>query len=679
MSLGDSNKIDHFSLDRHIKTISHYYMGTLAAVIIIVLIIYASMQTVLERHSVLQNISFLTSNQFIEFQQLKGTARALMRGSTADVVPDNVLDHMIDDMKQQIAKIRDTGAQLHRLRLQLDEDAKPSDLDLRLRSFIDRAEKLTKFNNASRSKHYSFWGPIDFAAASDGAIMRGFQLEVAQSFNKSETSIIAAKRISALLILSLLVALCVVGALVIFPLLKKLRTEYEKKKVFERELSILVNKDSLTGLSNRRSFTQTLDRLVVPRYSDEGYPRDSSFALLLIDLDDFKAVNDTFGHQTGDGLLIEVAQRIGSTVAAGTIAARLGGDEFAILVPDLADNTAAGELAARIRESLVPPFTFEGHTHRIAASIGGAVFPDHGADAQAIIRCADLALYAAKTERNSQIIFNAAMMADRLAESQLRAALFKAVEDDEFLVYYQPKVDLRTGQHLAFEALVRWRHPQLGILPPGRFLHLLDTAPLMTSMTEIVVNKVARDIRAWRDAGLACGSVAINMPETALISDAGYVMVSDAVTRHALDWSDLAIEITEDVFVNKYTEQILATVLKLRERGVSIALDDFGTGFASLTNLRNFHFDDIKIDRSFVSEIGKDVKSEQIIKAMINLAANLGKSCVAEGVETEEHVLFLQQAGCVIAQGYFFAQPQPFEIATRGLESALGTLMTEQV
>ena len=673
MKLGDSNKSDHFSLGRHITSISRYYVGTMVAVIIIVLIIYASMQTVLERHSVQQNISFLTSNQFIEFQQLKATARALMRGSTADVVPVNVLEHMIDDMNQQIAKIRETGAQLHNLRLQLDKDAKPSDLDLRLRSFIDRAEKLGKFNNVSRSKHYSFWGPIDFAAASDGAIMRGFQLEVAQSFNKSQTSIVAAQRISALLILSLLVALCVVGALVIFPLLKKLRIEYEKKKVFERELSILVNKDSLTGLSNRRSFNQTLDRLVVPRNSDEGHPGDGSFALLLIDLDDFKAVNDTFGHQTGDGLLIEVSRRIASAVAAGAIAARLGGDEFAVLVPDLAHNSAAEDLAVQIHESLFLPFIFEGHTHRISASIGLAVFPDHGANAQAIIRCADLALYAAKTEGKSLLMFNAAMMAERLAESDLRAALFKAVENDEILVYYQPKIDLRTGQHLAFEALVRWRHPQLGILAPGRFLHLLDTASLMTSMTEIVVNKVTRDIRAWRDAGLACGSVAINMPETTLISDAAYVMLTNAVQRHSLDWRDLAIEITEDVFVNKYMEQILATVLKLRERGVSIALDDFGTGFASLTNLRNFHFDDIKIDRSFVSEIGKDIKSEQIIKAMINLAADLGKSCVAEGVETEEQVLFLRRAGCVIAQGYFFAQAQPFEIATRALESALVT------
>jgi len=668
MSLGDSHKVDYIPLDRHIKSISRYYMGTLAAVILIVLIIYASMQSVLERHAVQQDISFLTSSQFFEFQQLKGTARALMRGSASDAVPVNMLNHMIDDLNQQIAKIRDTSDQLHRLRFQLDPDVKPSDLDVRLSSFIDRAEKLGKLSNDSRSKHYSFWGPIDFAAASDGAIMRGFQLEVAQSFGKSQASIDAAKRISALLILSLLVALCLVGALVILPLLKKLRAENKKKEAFERELSMLVNKDSLTGLCNRRSFNHTLSMLV---QSGHAQGAGGPFALLLIDLDDFKAVNDTFGHQTGDGLLCEVAQRVSASLAAGAVAARLGGDEFAVLAPGVADEAAAAALIASIRARLVAPFIFEGCTHRISASIGGAVFPDHGSDSTTLIRCADLALYAAKAQTNSQVIFNAVLMAQRLAEGQLRAALFQAVEEDEFLVYYQPKIDIQTGRHLAFEALVRWRHPQFGVLPPGRFLHLLDTAYLMTSLTEIVVNKVARDIRAWRDAGLECGGVAINMPETVLISDAAYGMLAGAVQHHGLDWSDIAIEITEDVFVNKYAAQILATVLKLRERGVSISLDDFGTGFASLTNLRNFHFDDIKIDRSFVSEIGKDVKSEQIIKAMINLAADLGKSCVAEGVETEEQLLFLRQAGCAIGQGYFFAQPQSFEVVTPGLASSL--------
>jgi len=669
MNLGDFNNIDRVSLDRHIRSISRYYIGTLVVVMMIALLIYATMQVVLERHSAQQSVSFLTSNQFIKFQQLTNTARALMRASADNDIPVNVLDRLINDMNQKIAEIRDISAQMHLLHLRLGENAAPSDLDLRLQSFLDRAERLGKIDNISRRRRYSFWGAIDFAAASDSFIMRGFQEAIRQSFAKSEASITTAKQISALLILSSLVALFVVGALILIPLLKKLRLEYEKKKVFEQQLSILAHKDGLTDLPNRMSFNQMLDRLVASRHTDEKYLSNCSFVVLLIDLDHFKAVNDTFGHLTGDGLLIEVGKRIAAVVETSSLAARLGGDEFAVLAPGLSSAAEAEELAARIRDSLFLPFTIEGHTLSISGSIGGAIFPNHGANAEDIIRCADLALYAAKTKRNNLTIFNEAMMADRLAESQLRAALFSAVENDELLVYYQPKIDIRSGQHVAFEALVRWHHPDLGILSPGRFLNLFDTVSSITSMTEFVVNRVAHDIRIWQDAGLLYGSVAINMSEATLISEAGYDMLANAVKRHSLDWSDFSIEITEDVFMNKYSEQIFATVVKLRERGVSIALDDFGTGFASLTNLRNFPFDEIKIDRSFVSDIGIDFKSEQIIQAMIDLVGNLGKNCVAEGVETEEQRLFLQQAGCVIAQGYFFAQPQPFEIVTRRLES----------
>lgn len=669
MNLDDFSNIDRVTLDQHIRSVSRYYMGTLVAVMMIALSIYAIMQVVLDRHSAQQSISFLVSSQFIKFQQLTNTARALMRASTDTVVPVTVLNRLTDDMNLKIAEVRDISGQLHLLHQRLGEDAAPSEHDLRLQRFLDRAEMLGKIDNNSRRRRYSFWGPIDFAAASDSFIMRGFQEEIQQSFTKSEASISTAKQISALLILSLVIALLVVGGLVLIPLLKKLRVEHEKKKVFEQQLSILAHRDGLTNLPNRMSFIQMLDQLVASRTTDEEYSRNCPFVLLLIDLDYFKEVNDTYGHPTGNELLIEVAKRIASVVEADSMAARLSGDEFAVLAPHLSSDAQAEELAERIRKSLFLPYLIDGHRLNISGSIGGAIFPDHGTNAADIIRCADLALYAAKTKRNNLTIFNEAMMADRLAESKLRAALFNAVEDDEFLVYYQPKIDIRNGQHVAFEALVRWRHPELGVLPPGRFLHLLDTASSITAMTEVVINKVAHDIRIWRDAGLSCGSVAINLSEAVLIYEAGYDMLANAVKRHSLDWSDLAIEITEDVFMNKYREQILATVVKLRERGVSIALDDFGTGFASLTNLRNFQFDEVKIDRSFVSNIGIDSKSEQIIKAMIDLVGNLGKNCVAEGVETQEQILFLQQAGCVIVQGYFFAQPQPFEMVTRRLES----------
>lgn len=669
MNLGHSSQIDRVPLDQHIKSVSRFYMGTLAAVMMIALSIYAIMQVVLDRHSAQQSISFLVSSQFIKFQQLTNTARALMRASADAAVPLNVLDRLIDDMNQKISEVRDISAQLQIHHERLGDDTAPSEHDLLLRSFLDRAEMLGKIDNNSRRRRYSYWGAIDFAAASDGFIMRGFQEKIQQSFTKSEASIVTAKQISALLILSLVVALLAVGVFILNPLLKKLRVEYEKKKVFEQRLSDLAHRDGLTNLPNRMSFIKLLDQLVATRTADEGGYKVSPFVILLIDLDYFKEVNDTFGHPTGNGLLIEVAKRIASAVDADAMAARLSGDEFAVLAPNISTEAEAEELAERIRKNLFQPYLIDGHALNISGSIGGAIFPDHGNNAADIIRCADLALYAAKTKRNHLTIFTEAMMAHRLAESKLRAAIFNAVENDEFLVYYQPKVDTENGRHVGFEALVRWHHPDLGILAPGRFLHLLDTASSMTAMTEVVINKVAQDIRAWRDAGLSYGSVAINMPEAVLISEAAYDLLSNAVERYSLDWSDLAIEITEDVFVNKYKEQILATVVKLAQQGVSIALDDFGTGFASLTNLRDFQFDDVKIDRSFVSNIGIDSKSEQIIKAMVSLVGDLGKNCVAEGVETQEQILFLRQVGCDIVQGYFFAKPEPFEMATRRLGS----------
>jgi diguanylate cyclase (GGDEF)-like protein len=667
MKYNHIEKIDRISLDRYIKSASRYYVGALIAIAVVALVIYAAMQFVLDRHSVQQNVSFFTSNQFIKFQQLANTARALMRASADESIPSRVLDKLTEEMQHEIIELRDINAQLRILHRRLDENSEPSDLDIRLQTFLERAERLADIDHISRGRRYAFWGPIDFATASDGFIMRSFQEQIQQSFSMSETSISTAKSISALLILSPLAALFIVGAFVLIPLLKKLRIEYERKKIFEQELSIRAHKDELTDLPNRMSFNQMFDQLVNFKYPNEGDLRSGAFTLFLIDLDHFKSVNDIFGHQTGDALLVEAAKRIASTLAVGSFAARLGGDEFAILLPNLSDPVEAEVLALGIRASLSKPFTNDGHTLRISGSIGGAMFPNHGTSASAIIRCADLALYAAKAKRNNVVIFNEEMMADRLAESELRAALFKAIENEELVVYYQPKINIQNSE-VTFEALVRWRHPDLGILAPGRFLHLFNTASSIASMTECVVNLVAQDVRRWRDIGLSPGSVAINMPEAILISGMAFDMLANAVELHSLEWSDFAIEITEDVFMSKYAEQISTTVVKLRELGVSIALDDFGTGFASLTNLRDFPFDDIKIDRSFVCNIGVDEKSEQIIKSMIDLARNLGNNSIAEGVETEAQLQFLQQAGCDIVQGYFFAKPQPFETVTRGLE-----------
>lgn len=674
MKLDVFDGMERTALDRHIKSITLYYIGAVILLLAMFFGIYATMQIVLERHSEQQNISFLTSNEFIKFQQLTNSTRALMRASADTTVPNTVLDRLIADSTQKISEIRDISRQIQDLHRRLHEVAPPNDLDIHLQNFLDQAERLCQIDNISRRRRYSFWGPIDFAAAADGFIMRGFQDEIQQSFAKSDASIATAKQIVTLLVVTLVIMLLLLSAFVLRPLLINLRAEHEKKKIFEQKLSITARRDGLTGLFNRMSFNQMLDHLVGGSLADTILPKagktgDQPFGLLLIDLDHFKAINDTFGHLTGDGLLIEAARRITSALGEDHVAARLGGDEFVVLAPALADNDATAALAARITEILSAPFVIEGHTLSVSGSIGGALFPNHASTARDLFRCADIALYVAKGQRNALMIYDESLMAHRLMESQLRSDLSKAIERHEFLTYYQPKIDIRTGLHVGFEALVRWHHPDRGVLAPGRFLHLLDTASAISAMTEVIVDTVARDIRRWRDAGHNPGSVAINMPEAILISEGGYTMLAHSIGRHGIDWSDVEVEITEDVFMNKHAEQISATIVKLREKGVSVALDDFGTGFASLSSLRDFPFDDIKIDRSFISELGTDFKSEQIVKAMVDLAGNLGKHVVAEGVETEEQIAFLRTIGCVVVQGYFYSKPQPFEVISQGLSA----------
>jgi diguanylate cyclase (GGDEF)-like protein len=636
-------------------------MGTLATLVGVALLMYAVMHSVLNRHSAQQSASFLIGSQFIKFQQLTTATRALMRASADATLPPNVVDSLVEDVGQKIADIRGISAQLNELRQQLGEDAEHNDLDIQLTNFLNRAEVLVKIDTASRRQRYSYWGPIDFAAASGSSVMRGFQEEIKQSLAKSEGSIVAAERISALLTGSLVLALVVVGIFVLNPLIDRLRATHEKKKVYEKKLSDLAHTDGLTKLPNRMSFLKALDALVLSDSHEHSDHSRASFGLLLIDLDNFKAVNDIFGHPAGNELLLETARRIQNVAQDVTMSARLSGDEFAVLT---SKNTTPFELEAMaeaIRQEISKPYSIEGHAFYASASIGGSVYPDHASTSADMIRCADLALYASKRKRNSLTIFNELMMAARLEENRMRAALAKAAENNEYVVYYQPKLDVWNIRKPMFEALVRWRHPDLGILPPGRFLHLLDTAASITEMTEAVINQVAGDVSKWRNAGQSSVAVAINMPEAVLVSEVCYDMLERAVKRHGIDWTNFSIEITEDVFVNKYKEQILQNVIRLRELGVSIALDDFGTGFASLANIRFFQFDEIKIDRSFVADIGVDVKSEQIIRALIGLAESLGKHCVAEGVETQGQVQFLREAGCNVFQGYFFSRPQPFD------------------
>ncbi|MGY5812283.1 putative bifunctional diguanylate cyclase/phosphodiesterase [Rhizobium sp. LEGMi198b] len=661
----------HSSLEGYIRSIGRHYV---AAVIVMTMLIGATYQTVeiaLDRHSLQQDISYLTGRQFIRFQQLANQTRAVMSASINPDMPEYIIEPMVEDVRKAIGDIRAMSGQLNELHDRLErnllEKLNPRDVAAekmrvelagRLEDFLERADRVVSTKLEDRRQRYSFWGPIDFAASSDSFLMRRFSELIDSSHDRSDGSIDHARLISAVLLALTATALILATAVLFMPLLKKLRNEHRRTMDFETRLTHQAHTDALTSLNNRSSFNEALNQSFVS-LAQTG----TGFSMLLVDLDHFKGVNDSSGHPAGDAVLRHVAHTLKGTFRSTDIVARLGGDEFAILLPGLSDLTPLEALAKRAVAAIATEFRFDGRVLPVSASIGGAVVPTHAAEEATLMRVADLALYAAKAKRNTAVIFDEASLAQRLEENQLAAALAFAADRNEFVVHYQQKVNLESGEHLGFEALVRWHHPRLGILPPGRFLPLMEGSHFISSMTRCVVNIVAQDLKAWKIAGLRPGSVAVNLPEVLLVGGDGYDLIAAAIKANELEWADFAVEVTEDVFLNRGSSQILETITRFRKRGMSVSLDDFGTGFASLVHLRDFPFDELKIDRSFVAHLGSDVRSEQIVRAMIDLARSLGKRCVAEGIETETQRDFLLRAGCEIGQGYLFAKPEPASAA----------------
>jgi diguanylate cyclase (GGDEF)-like protein len=670
----------HSSLEGYIRSIGRHYV---AAVIVMTILIGATYQTVeiaLERHSLQQDISYLTGRQFIRFQQLANQTRAVMSASANPDMPEYIIKPMIEDAQKAIGDIRVMSGQLNELHSRLEgnflerlnphditSDKMRIDLTGRLEDFLARADRVLSAKLEDRRQRYSFWGPIDFAASSDSVLMRQFSAMIDSAHDRSEGSIDHARLISAVLLALTATALILATAILFMPLLRKLRNEHRRTIDFESRLTHQAHTDALTGLNNRSCFNETLNEFFAS-LAQTG----TGFSMLLVDLDHFKGINDSLGHPAGDAVLRHVARVLKGTFRSSDVVARLGGDEFAILLPGLADLKLLAALAQRAVLVIATEFRFDGRILPVSASIGGAVVPTHATDETALMRIADLALYAAKAKRNTAVIFDEASLAQRLEENQLAAALAFAADRNEFVVYYQQKVNLQTGQHLGFEALVRWNHPRLGILPPGRFLPLMEGSHFLRSMTRCVIHTVARDLKVWKSAGLAPGSVAINLPEILLVGGDGYDLIAEAIEVNELEWRDFAVEVTEDVFLNRGSSQILETITRFRNKSMSVSLDDFGTGFASLVHLRDFPFDELKIDRSFVAHLGSDIRSEQIVRAMVDLARSLGKRCVAEGIENETQLEFLLGAGCEVGQGYLFAKPEPANAAISRLrDSAL--------
>ncbi len=418
--------------------------------------------------------------------------------------------------------------------------------------------------------------------------------------------------------------------------------------------------DSLTGLPNRKMIlTELATRL------DEARRRQVNIAFCLLDLDRFKEVNDTLGHQVGDRLLAVVAQRIQGALRPSDMVARLGGDEYAILLDPVRNSEAAVEVAQRVRQALTRPFHVEGMLFELEASIGVAVSPEHGEDVDPIVRRADVAMYLAKEERTGVEVY----VADRDRNSASRLALLgglrNALENGELRVHYQPKVSLSSGDVVGVEALVRWHHPQRGLVMPDEFIPMAEHSGLMAPLTEHVIDESLSQVSKWRMGGLQV-PVAVNVSMRDLHGRDLVAVVASALERHDLPASMLVLELTERV-LTRDSGEVNATLNSLRRLGVAASLDDFGTGYSSMVLLKKLPIAEIKIDRSFVSRLTADPGDVTIVASIVDLAHGLGMTAVAEGVESEEVWDLLRGLGCDACQGWYVSRPLDAENATAWL------------
>jgi len=412
--------------------------------------------------------------------------------------------------------------------------------------------------------------------------------------------------------------------------------------------------DDLTGLANRRAFYGHVD----DHLAAAGRRETNCGALLLLDLDRFKEVNDSLGHDAGDDLLRQVAARLRDHLhREHDMMARLGGDEFALFLVDVDDDGAA-HFAERVRTALLAPFCIDSVTVHVAASVGVALFPAHGEDVATLLRRADIAMYHAKAAQTGHRIYNEDD--DTLGgQDRLRTLeeLRQTVYERELVIHYQPKVDSKTSSVTGVEALVRWQHPQRGLLPPSVFLPLAEDAGLMRELTTAVLEQSLDQVCRWRATGRVL-SVAVNLSASSLVDLELPGRVRTMLATRELPASALELEITEE-FLMGDRERARVILTELRGLGVKVAVDDFGTGYSSLAYLRELPIDELKLDRSFVQPMASDPRAAAIVRSTISLAHSLGMRLVAEGVENEVTAGHLALSGCDLSQGFYFSRALP--------------------
>jgi diguanylate cyclase (GGDEF)-like protein len=428
------------------------------------------------------------------------------------------------------------------------------------------------------------------------------------------------------------------------------------RKQAQERLNFLANHDPLTRLPNRSFLIASLEERL-----QQMVGHDQQLAVIFIDLDRFKLINDSFGHQAGDELLRVIAIRLASTVGARGMLARLGGDEFTLLVSDFSQLKQLIDIAEQVLIVLAKPLRLEEHEVFVTGSLGISVYPNDGADARTLLKNADAAMYRAKDSgKNTYQFFAAEMNTQTFERLVMENSMRQALERREFELYFQPQVNAKTRELAGVEVLLRWRHPQWGLIAPGRFIALAEETGLIKSIGHWVLEESCRQLTEWDHAGLNVPRVAVNLSARQFEQQNLVAHVAAALENAALLPNRLELEITESMIMQN-PEETIRILNEIKRLGVQLSIDDFGTGYSSLSMLKRFPLDMLKIDRSFVIGLPQDDDSAAIAEAVLAMSRKLGFMVVAEGVEHEGQASFLEQRGCDILQGYFFGKPMPVE------------------
>lgn len=426
------------------------------------------------------------------------------------------------------------------------------------------------------------------------------------------------------------------------------------KVIAERKVQLLAYRDTLTNLPNRLLFADRLEQAVIRSERSK-----TSMALMLVDIDDFKLVNDSFGHDAGDKLIQAVGDLISKSLRRADTIARLGGDEFAIIIEGIEGPDDAISIADNLTTILEHNVRLDDQETYTSASIGIAVFPDDGKDARTLLKNADTAMFRAKENgRHCFQFYKPEMSVSAMERLDLENSLKAAFENDEFLIHYQPVIDIHKNEVVGVEALLRWNHPDKGMIQPSDFINIVEDCGLIVVVGEWLINSACKQIKVWKEAGLKNQNVSLNLAPRQFKEQDLVALFTQAMAENDIDGSSLSIEITERTLIDNIGE-VEGTLKKLRGMGMKILLDDFGTGYASLAYLKEFPVDIVKIDRAFITGIPENIEDSHIVDAIAGLTRGLKLSLLAEGVENERQLDVLKGLGCQYAQGYYWSKALP--------------------